>query len=99
MQGHATERTKLDDWTWLVTCVQCGQKFESSRSDASFCSTKHRVAFSKEPQKKLNAIQSLEDEGYRLVNMAVKYKNDDEVFEAMKKLQERIKYAMSCFEK
>lgn len=99
MQGHETERVKIDDWTWQVTCLQCGNTFESRRSDATFCSTKHRVAFSKEPQKKLNAIKSLEEDGYRLVNMAEKYKHSDEVFEAMKILRDRLNYALSVFEK
>lgn len=98
MQGHETDRLKLDDWTWQVTCLQCGQTFESKRSDATFCSTKHRVAFSKEPQKRLNAIQSLKDDGYRAVNMAEKYKYDNEIFKEMKALRDRLNYALSIFE-
>lgn len=99
MQGHDTDRVKIDDWTYEVICKQCGNTFESRRSDATFCHVNCRQAFSKEPQKRLNAIQSLKDEGYKLVNMAEKYKHDDEVFEEMRNLMERMKYALSVFEK
>lgn len=99
MQGHDTDRVKIDDWTWRVTCLQCGNTFESKRSDATFCSAKHRVAFSKEPQKRLNALQWIADEHYRLQNIAYKYKRDDEVFQAMKQLQAQLTYCLSIFEK
>lgn len=99
MQGHDTERYKIDDWTYEVTCLQCGKKFESRRNDATFCSAKHRVAFGKEPQKRLNALKSIKDDGHRLINMAEKYKRDNEVFEAMKQLRDRLNYALSVFEK
>lgn len=45
---HDTDRVKVDDFTWRVQCVQCGTRFESRRSDASFCSAKCRVAYSRE---------------------------------------------------
>ena len=99
MQGHLTERIKIDDWTYIVTCVQCGKEFESRRNDASFCSARHRVAFGKEPQKKLNALQYLKDDSFRLVNMADKYNRDDEIFAAMTELRDRLNYALSLFEK
>lgn len=98
MQGHDTDRVKIDDWTWSITCLQCGTVFESKRSDATFCHVNCRQRFSKEPQKLLNTIQALKDDGYKLVNIAEKYKHNTHVFEEMKALRDRLNYALSIFE-
>lgn len=99
MQGHDTDRVKMGDKDWHVKCCQCENWFESTRSDASFCSTRCRINYNREPQKLENAIAHLEAQMIVIEQMAEKYKRNERVFEAMKALSKRVNYAVSIFEK
>jgi len=59
MQGHDTDRVKFDNRDYSVACTECGKRFEATRSDASFCTARCRVRYSKRPEKLNNAIESL----------------------------------------
>lgn len=98
MQSPHTERDHIEDGVWRVECLQCGTHFESKRSDATFCSTRCRVNYSREPKKLENAIEHLQSQMVEIERIAEKYKKNDRVFEAMRKLQVRINYAVSIFE-
>lgn len=99
MQGHDTERLKIDDTTWQCECVQCQELFTSTRSDASFCSTRCRVAFSREPQKRLNALEEIRTMHHRLAAIQKKYNYDDEVFQQFLSLEKQIKHLVNQFER
>lgn len=83
MQGHDTDRVHMGDRDYSVVCWQCGNVFEATRSDASFCSAKCRVAHGREPQKLLNAIDDLENMRHRVMEIAEKYKGNTEILKAI----------------
>jgi hypothetical protein len=86
MQGKDTERVKFGDKDYSCTCYQCGGTFESTRSDASFCSARCRVAHSREPVKRQNALTDIEQMMTRIIELSRKYKHDNEIQEAIEKL-------------
>lgn len=98
MQGHDIERRRLDDNTWECECRQCGKWFESKRSDASFCSSRCRVNHSREPQKRLNAIEDLKSMQSRMSEIARKYRYDDEIFQIFLSVEKTVKYCQANFE-
>lgn len=87
MQGQDTDRVHMGDADWGVECFQCGKRFEAQRSDATFCSPKCRVAHSREPQKLLNAIKELENMRWRVINLAEKYKGNEQIGGALEGLK------------
>jgi hypothetical protein len=90
MQGHDTDRVHMGDKDYSVVCWHCGNTFEATRSDASFCSAKCRVAHSREPQKLLNAIEELHDMRFRIIQIAEKYKGNAEVIKALEILKSNV---------
>lgn len=98
MQGHDTDRVKMDDRDYVCTCLQCKKTFEAKRSDATFCGAKCRVAYSREPQKRLNFLQFMKDTEYYLWQGQEKYKRDGEVFAAMTHLYHSLSLMVSEFE-
>lgn len=95
---HDVDITKHDARDYVVDCYQCGKSFGARRSDAAFCSTRCRVANSREPQKKANAIEDLRYSGVRAKEIAEKYPHSEEVFQAMLKLQAEVMAALRTFE-
>lgn len=98
MQSHDTERVKMDDRDYRVECVQCGQTFEARRSDASFCSARCRVAYSREPEKLNNQINAINAFGRSLWGIANKHKRNQRVYEAFKGLAKAVNQALQVFE-
>lgn len=98
MQGHDTWRDKLDARSYHVECLQCGCTFEATRNDASFCSARCRVAYSKQPQKLTNQLNAIEAFGNSLYGIASKYKRNKRVFEAFMLLAKQINQALAAFE-
>lgn len=98
MPIHETDRVKVDDHTWRVQCVSCGEYFEASRYDASFCTPRCRVSFSREDGRRQALIQQIDSWGKSLERTAKKYRYNKEVFAAMIQLQRDIKFALSLFE-
>lgn len=99
MQAHDVDRVKVDDRDYRCTCAQCGETFEARRSDASFCSSKCRVAFSREPKKLANAIESVDAFGRQVLAYSHKYSHNQRMFEAILELQKRVNTALANFEK
>lgn len=98
MQGHDTDRRKIDDRDYRCECLQCGKSFEAQRSDASFCSPKCRVAFSREPKKLEHAIEAVDAFGEQILAYSHKYSRNDRMFQAMVILQRKINAAVANFE-
>lgn len=99
MQAHDIERTKYDDRSYICECAECGGRFEATRSDASFCSPKCRVAFSRRPVKMANAIKVIEAFCIVVSDYSTRYSRNEHVFQAMLKLQRAVNVAVSRFEK
>jgi len=95
---NEVDRVRIDDFTWSVKCIKCGKTFYSRRSDACFCSARCRMRESREPQKRANALETLRYAGIDAERIAKKYRHDDEVYNAMKKLANELSYALSLFE-
>ena len=98
MQGKNANVIKFDNRDYSCECYQCGNTFEATRSDATFCSAKCRVAYSREPKKLQNAIEALGGMAVELKRLSKKYKHSDRVMEEMLKLQKEIGIALSNFE-
>jgi len=90
MQGHDTDRLHMDAKDYSVTCLQCGNTFEATRSDATFCSARCRVAHSREPQKLANALQRLEDMRFQVIGLAEKYKGNPDILQALVMLKSAV---------
>ena len=95
MQGHDTDRTKFDSRDYQVVCHQCGQTFEAKRSDATFCSPKCRVRFSREPQKLINAVEHINSMKFYTSDYAGRYSHNALVEEALLSLQRAIANALA----
>jgi len=76
MQGQEANRIKFDDRDYRVICVCCGTKFEATRSDASFCSARCRVRWSRRPAQRLNAIETVQSMRVQLHQMRKVYGAD-----------------------
>lgn len=91
MQGQIdADRTKFDDRDYSVVCFQCGNTFEATRSDASFCSAKCRMAHSREPQKLANALEDLKRMNIRVFQIAEKYKGNSAVVAELERLKKAV---------
>lgn len=99
MQGHEIDRDKVDDRSWLCWCAECGVRFEATRSDASFCSPRCRVAFSRAAAQLSNKIMRMNDFAADLVELSYKHSKSDQLYEAMLALDKQIRAALKNFEK
>lgn len=99
MQAHEIDRVKYDDRSYMCECAECGNQFEATRSDASFCSAKCRVAFSRRPAKRAAAIAGIEAFCHVVYEVSTKYSKNEGVFQAMLKLQRAVNNAVARFEK
>ena len=98
MLRHDTDRTKVGDRDYRVECLQCGTVFEASRSDATFCSARCRVAYSREPQKLEATIEKMNQLMRALDRDAVKYRKSHRVFAAMRDLRDSLSASLERFE-
>lgn len=98
MQAHEIYRNKVDDRTWLCWCVECNQRFEATRSDASFCSARCRVAFSRGAAKLDNQIMRMSMFGADLKASSAKYSKSEKLYQAMLALEKQIKSALANFQ-
>lgn len=98
MQGHDAWRTKVDDRTYQVDCFNCGKTFEAARSDASFCSPRCRVHFSRAPQRRRAALERLKAIANEVDTISRTYSRSQELFEAVQSLERRIAAALGNFE-
>lgn len=98
MQGHDTERIKYDERDYGVTCLECGQSFEAKRSDATFCSARCRVRYSKRPEKLNNAIELLRFYGINARDIAGHYSTNARVETALLALRSQIDAALANME-
>lgn len=98
MQAHDTDRIKNDDRDYSVQCVQCGRRFEATRSDASFCSAACRVAYGREAEKFEQLLKQLDNWGISLAERALRYKKSKRMFDALTKIHRRIGNAIAEFE-
>lgn len=98
MQGHDTDRTKFDSRDYSVTCLECGGTFEAKRSDATFCTPKCRVRWSKRPEKLNNAIDALAGFGFNCKDIASRYPSNARVEAALIELRRQIDIALANME-
>lgn len=99
MQGQEVDRVKMDERDYRCECAECGKLFEATRSDASFCSPKCRVAFSRRPAKLAHAVEAVDAFGEQILAYSHKYKRNDRMFQAMVILQRKVNAAIENFEK
>lgn len=97
MQGHDIERTKME-WGYEQECPQCGERFSSKRSDATFCSPTCRKASQREVERWNLWIEGLDSRGEELVDVAKKFKNSKRMYTAFLLLQRSLKVAIEQFE-
>jgi len=90
MQSPETDRLHMDAKDWSIVCLNCGSTFEAKRSDATFCSTRCRVAHSRKPAQRLAAIEELANMRFRIIQIAEKYKGDAEVLKALEILKSNV---------
>lgn len=98
MQGHDTNRTKYDNRDYGVDCLECGKSFEAKRSDATFCSARCRVRYSKRPEKLNNAIEELRYMGLKAREIAARYPTNARVETALAALLNQVQIACSDME-
>jgi hypothetical protein len=98
MQGHDTNRTKFDDRDYSVECLECRETFEAKRSDATFCSARCRVRYSKRPEKLNNAIETLRMAGINARDISNKYPTNQRVETALLALRAQIDAALANME-
>lgn len=55
-KNHDVERVHNEARSWSVICVQCGEEFESTRSDATFCSSTCRSKYTRRQQGRQKTI-------------------------------------------
>jgi hypothetical protein len=92
-QAHETDRYRTESG-WMVECIQCGQRFESKRYDASFCSGACRTKRSREEEQLKALIEKTDSKLDELIE-ALKGNHPDLAFEAMKALKKKLDYAVS----
>lgn len=97
MQGHDVDRVKME-WGYEVTCAQCGKRFTSKRSDASFCNANCRKRSEREVERWNAWIDNLEFKGREFVDVARKFKRSRRMYEAFIKLQKSLQVAIEEFE-
>jgi len=99
MQGQDTDRTKYDNRSYGCECAECGKHFEATRSDASYCSPKCRVAYSRRPAKLAHACEAVDAFGEQILAYSHKYSRNDRMFQAMVILRRKVNAAIENFEK
>jgi len=97
MNHRDTDRTPVDGG-WVVWCDHCNKRFESKRSDASYCSAKCRMGAKREHEARLKYIASLASLGRQLRNKAAANHRSDLMYKAMLELQKDINAAVAMFE-
>jgi len=55
-RDHEVDRIHIDAKAWRITCVECGNVFESTRSDATFCNSTCRSKFTRRIQNRQKTI-------------------------------------------
>jgi len=98
MQGNPdTDRTRVESG-WLVYCDHCGQRFESKRSDASFCCSNHRVQAKRAAQQLENWLAELPYVGGDYIDRCHRNSRSKKMYEAMLQFQKQIAQAVAQFE-
>jgi len=95
---HEVEKSVLRNGNYLVVCVQCGQPFEATRSDAAFHDAACRVNYRREQKRRKEEIESIEGYGRAILRLAEKYKNSEEAYRAALKAQAAVLAALNTFE-
>jgi hypothetical protein len=98
MQAKDTERHKIDDRQYLVTCVECDKEFEATRSDASYCSARCRKQAHMRPVKKQSTIAEMQRIAAWLREKSYEYRYSKDVYEAMQQLANTVNFALENFE-
>src|SRR4051812_4371465 len=98
MQAQDTDRTKFGDRDYSVICFNCGDTFEATRSDASFCSAKCRVAYGRRPAQRLKALDEMESMRLRIKELQHKYSSDADVLKKIQQIQSAAFHAIETIE-
>ena len=98
MQSPWTNRIKLNDRDWSIQCAECERWFEATRSDATFCSPRCRMAYSRRGEQLENFILMTNRIAENVLTNSHKFKRNKRVFEAMLRLQKDINAAVALFE-
>lgn len=100
MQAADTERVRIDDWTWRITCANpdCGKEFYAKRSDASYCCGACRTHVSRAPIRKQHTIEDIQRMAFRCLEISHTYPRSQDVFDQMVKLEKALKAALDNFD-
>jgi len=97
-QAVDTDRVKVDDRCWRVQCAECGQWFEATRSDASFCKPAHRKRYFEAPKRKANALHRLQFMVLDAREIKNTYRTSQDVFDQMVILRKALDNIIADFE-
>jgi len=97
MQSPDTDRVKLE-YGWLVECAYCKQRFESKRSDATYCCANHRVAAKRQHEQFLAYVAGLHLDGEAYIRKAQENRRSKKLYEAMVNLRNQLNVALEQFE-
>lgn len=97
-QAVDTDRIKVDDHCWRVQCAECGEWFEATRSDASFCKPAHRKRWHERPVRFQNAMLELRSIQRRVKAIADQYKGSQTAYDEMVNTAKAVDSAISLFE-
>lgn len=69
MRKHIdVDRVKLDTRDYKVTCLQCGNVFESTRSDSAFCGSTCRSRHARQQKNRQREIDRLKQQLEKVLN-------------------------------
>lgn len=95
---HEVDRVKVDDSTYRVNCAQCGKVFESSRYDASFCSSTCRSKHTRQQQNRAKEIERLKTHLEKVLQ-AMPNRGESPEFDALNWVIRRVSKAINWVEK
>lgn len=93
-----SEPYRVDDTGWRVKCVECGNEFDSKRSDAAYCSGKCRTHASRAPKRRATAIETLRIMCLEVTRISKSYRYDAEMFDCMVALKKTVEASTNRFE-
>lgn len=80
------------------TCEQCHRKFQSTRTDAKFCSARCRMAHSRSGDIFIADVTQLNRIAATLLQISQKYKDNQKMHEVMVSLRADLDAAINNFE-
>lgn len=92
------ERIHKDAHCWIVQCADCGNEFEATRADATYCSGKCRTHASRLPARIKSTVSFIEGVAIQVGNIAQKYPHNEAILKALMQLKKAVDYAIEEIE-